>query len=421
VNVGSTWRLAWRNLGRNRKRTFLALAAIALGQFTLVFVNCMMAGWFEQVLETVTGPLVGHVQVHHAEWREERATDLTVGGFARARRELEALPEVSSVFGRAYAAVLVAPGEREAAPADAEPAMVVGVDVTAESGRGGVLESLSAEELPGEGRVVLGRVLANRLNLSAGRQIAVIGQDADGFPTSALYRVSAVVRANTEVVNRMGVVMGFNDASELLGLEDAVHEVVIQGRDHRLAEALAERVEKLPSLAGTEVLTWREAIPEIGTMLDMKTIFDVIFLAILFAAAAAGIANTMMMSTFERTHELGMLLAVGCRPGRVVRMILLESLILGLIGVLVGSVLGTIAVLITAETGIDYAALGGIGGGESLDFAYKGINFSYTIYPKFELRQVLYGLAAVTGTSVLASLWPAALAARLEPVEAMRS
>jgi ABC-type lipoprotein release transport system permease subunit len=417
----STLSLAWRNLGRNRRRTLLAVGAIALGQLTVVFVNCMMAGMFEQVLETVTGPLVGHVQVHHPEWREERAVDMAVEGLARARAELEGLPEVRGTLGRLYCPALAARGEKSDAPADAEPAMIVGVDVAAESGPGGVLESLDPADRPGGDGVVVGRVLAGRLELGAGDSLALVGQDADGFPTSGLFRVSAVIRSQAEVVNRLGVLMAFDRAAELVAMEDAAHEIVVHGRDHREAAALAERAAELPALSGTEVLTWRQAIPEIGVMLDMKGIFDVIFLSILFAAAAAGVANTMMMSTFERTHEIGMLLAVGCRPGRVVRVILAESLILGALGVAVGSLLGAAAVLITGHTGIDYAALGGIGDGEGLDFAYKGVSFSYVIYPKFELRHVLYGLAAVSATSVLASLWPAALAARLEPVEAMRS
>ena len=117
---------------------------------------------------------------------------------------------------------------------------------------------------------------------------------------------------------------------------------------------------------------------------------------------------------------LGMLLAVGSRPGRVVRMVLLESIVLGLAGVAIGSLIGAGLVLITSHTGINYAALTQAAG-EDMQVAYKGLEFSYMIYPKFEWRHVAFGVVAVTVTAILASLWPAALAARLEPTEAMRS
>ena len=416
----STLKIAWRNLWRNRRRTLLAVSAIALGQMTVVFVNCLMAGMMDQVVRTVVGPLVGHVEIQHPEWREEQAPELAVKNLAEVRREILAVRGVRDALPRVYGAVLAAPGERGAGPADADPAMIVGVDVAEESAAGGLLERLSPEELPGEGRVAVGHVLANRLGLATGRQLAVVGQDADGFPASGLFRISAVIRGKTDLVNRMGVVMDLGEAAKLLELEDRAHQIVIHGDDYRRAGELVERIRKLPALAGAEVLSWREALPELVTMIDVTGVFEFIFLGVLFAAAAAGIANTMLMSAFERTREFGMLTAVGCRPARVVRMIFLEALILGLVGAAVGSALGAALVLISGHTGIDYAALGGMSG-ESLDFAYKGISFSYIVYPQFSVEPLLTGFAAVTLTSVLAALWPAAIAARLEPVEAMRS
>ena len=414
----TTLRIAWRNLGRSRRRTLLAVGAIALGQLTLVFVNGMMAGMYEQIVQTITGPLVGHVQVHHKSWREERGIDLYIDKLSEVEAEIRSIPEVKSISARIYSAVLAASGEETGKPADAEAAMVVGVDVAVESKRGGILESLKPSQRPRTKEVVVGKILATRLNLTAGQQIAIIGQDADGFPATGLFRVKAVMRGNLDLINRMGIVMSMKDAGEFLAMPDQAHEIIVQGKDPRQAEELARAVKSLPLLEDTEVLPWRKAAPELAAIIDMKSWSDLIFMAILFIAAAAGIANTMMMSTFERTHEFGMLLAVGSRPMRIVRMVLVESIVLGVVGVAVGSLLGTALVLITSQTGIDYSALGGI---RAEDYAFKGLSISYIIFPKFEFRHVFFGLGAVTLTSVVASLWPAALAARLQPVEALRS
>lgn len=191
----STLRIAWRNLGRNRKRTVLAVSAIALGQVTLVFVNCMMAGMFADMLRTITSPLLGHVQVHHEQWREERAVDLYVDRRAAVTAGMCALPEVKSISPRIYSPVLAASGEKADEPADAETGMVVGLDVAQECREGGILESLAPDERPGGKRVVVGRVLARRLGIRPGQQIAVIGQDADEFPISDLFSVAAVLRS----------------------------------------------------------------------------------------------------------------------------------------------------------------------------------------------------------------------------------
>jgi putative ABC transport system permease protein len=413
----STLRIAWRNLGRRKRRTLLAIGAIALGQTTLVFVNGLMAGSFENMLQTITGPLVGHVQIHHSEWREERAIDLYVDGLSQARAQIKALPYVTTVLPRIFSPVLAASGEQQDQPADAEPAVIVGVDVDAESEKGGLLEHLKPEELPGERSVAVGKVLANRLGIEEGHSLAVIGQDADGYPVSDLFIVKSIISSTVDIVNTMGVVMPIAYAGELLMMPDQAHEIIVQSDDHRNAETIAASISALPELADAEVLPWRDAIPELVRLIDMKWLMDLGFLGIVFVAAAAGIANTATMSTFERTREFGMLLAVGSRPGRIVWMVFIESIVLGLAGVIIGSLLGSAAVLITSHTGIDYAALGGV---SAEDVSFGGLSISYVIHPKFEFRHILFGLCAVTMTSVLASVWPATLAARLEPVEAMR-
>jgi putative ABC transport system permease protein len=414
----TTLQIAWRNLGRNRRRTILAVAAIALGQLTLVAVNGMMAGMYEEMLRTITGPLIGHVQIYHKDWRDEQAMDLYIDNLDATRKRIESIDGVKSVSPRIYAPVLVAEGEKSDEPADAEAAMIVGLDVDVESRRGGILDDLDAGELPGSGGVVVGKVLANRLGIGVGQRIAVIGQDVDEFPVSDLFTVKAIIAGKTDVVNRLGIVMALADAGEFLGMPDQAHEILVQGDDYRDAEALADRINSIPGLEDASVLAWREAAPELVAMLDLKDWSDLIFVAILFVAAAAGIANTMMMATFERRRELGMLLALGARPRRIVRLVLVESIVLGLVGVAIGSVLGSAFVLITAQTGIDYGALGGVAGQE---IAYRGLNFSYIIYSQFEFRHIIYGLVAVTMTAVLAALWPATIAARLEPAEAART
>ncbi len=396
----------------------LAIGAIALAQCTLVFVNGLMSGSFNGMLETVTGPLVGHVQIHHPEWREERAVDFCINGLAATRAEIEALPSVKRASPRIYSAVLAASGEVSDEPALAEPAMVVGVDIASEVEDGGLLDSLPENELPGDRGVVVGKVLANRLGVTAGQLLALIGQDADGFPVSDLFQVKGIVSGNVDVVKTMGVVMSVADAGEFFVMPDQAHEILVHGDDYRDAETLTAEVASLPLLADAEVLSWREVVPLFVMIFDLKKWFDLVFLAIVFVAAAAGIANTAMMSTFERTREFGMLLAVGARPARIVGMVLLESVIVGLVGVAIGSVLGTAIVLITSHTGIDYAALGGT---DAEGVAFAGANISYIIHPQLQVRHIILGVCAVTLTSVLASLWPASLAARLEPVEAMRS
>lgn len=413
----STLQIAWRNLGRNRKRTLLAVTAIALGQFMIVFFGGVVKGMHKDWLDTITGPLVGHVQIHHAEWREERAVDLYVDHLAEVTARIKALPNVTSVSPRVYSGVLAALGEISDTPADAEPALIVGVDVDVESRPGGILESVARESLPGEGEVVMGKVLAKRLGAHAGDLVAVIGLDADEFPVSDLFTVKAVIQGDADIVNRLGMVMSLSAAQEFFMLPDQAHEILVYGEDPEEAEALAAQVSAIPQFADAEVLAWREAVPNLVRIMKLQSMADFMMTIVVFLAAAAGIANTMMMSTFERTPEFGMLLALGSRPVRVVRMIVFEAVALGLTGVAIGSLLGTAVVLVTSRTGLDFGAMGGMSGQE---VAFMGMNISYVFYPVFGFRPVVLGVIAAVVTAVAASAWPASLIARLEPVSAMR-
>jgi ABC-type antimicrobial peptide transport system permease subunit len=140
-------------------------------------------------------------------------------------------------------------------------------------------------------------------------------------------------------------------------------------------------------------------------------------LLLVLIAAAAGVANTMLMATFERTHEFGMLLALGAAPSRIVHMILLEALALGVIGAALGAALGGALVAWAHQRGIDYATL--TGGGPS-QLSVFGMNWSLRIYPRLAWIDFVRVVGAVMVTSVVASAWPAVRASRLQPARALR-
>ncbi|MBN2309417.1 MAG: ABC transporter permease [Candidatus Hydrogenedentes bacterium] len=408
----STWRIAWRNLGRNKRRTGLALLAIAVGQFALLATNGIMRGYVDNIRLAITGPMVGHVQVHAPEWREERALDLVISNVDEAAAAIRQDPAVLNAGARIYAPVLVAPEQ------DAYAAVVVGVDADVESQEFGLLSGLDAPLE--DGAVLIGYLLARRIGAEPGQEIAVVGQGADGSIANDLYTIRDIIKSPADIVNQTGIVMTMADAQYLLVMPGQAHEIVVRTTESGQAEALAARLAELPALAGTEVVDWKQIVPEIVLILDMVDYVGYFVLVLVLIAAVAGIANTLMMSTFERMHEFGMLLALGSRPSRIVHMIMIEAVLIGLLGVLVGTFLGYGFEFVTSGTGIDMASWGG-SGAEVEDLAFKGLNLPLHIFPRLEYSDSVLGLVAVTITSLLAAIWPATIAGRLEPMEAMRA
>jgi len=408
----STLRIAWRNLGRNRKRSSLALAAIALGQFVFLAVAALMHGYMGEFHASLTGPMIGHAQVHAPEWLDDRSIDITIDGVASVLDEVRADPAVEHVSARIYAPVLTALTE------EGFMSFVVGVDPVSESHDAGLLPGLDAAGLMGDGRVLAGSGFARRYDIEPGAELALVGQDIDGSIASGLFTVTEIVSSPVDIVNNLGIVMTLDDAGELLAMYDQAHEMVIHTRDLDLLDETVARLSALPALADLEILSWREIVPAMVTMFEMVDVMLLVILAIVFIAAAAGIANTMLMATFERKHEFGMLLSLGCGPGRLSRMITVEAVILGLVGVAIGTALGFGLLLITQQTGLDYAALGGAS--DSYEASYKGLHLSSLVYPRLYASDVLAGMVAVFLTALLSVVWPIMRIARMEPMEAMR-
>lgn len=409
--MGSTIRIALRNLGRSRRRTALALAAIAIAQLGVLAINGMINGRNVWMIDTVTGPLMGHVQIHAPDWREEMASDLVIDDLDAHLAAVRNVDGVAAAYARLYGPVLAAH------EIDGYAAVVVGLDPAAEAGPGGLLEGMPAEMLPHERSCVVGHTLARQHGIEIGDELALLGQAADGSFANDLVTVSAILTSPVELVDATGILVTLGTAQEIFVMPDQAHEITIRssgaGDD---AEALAARVGALPELAGLEVLPWRELAPELSAAVQQGAVMGLVVVFIVFVAAAAGVSNTMLMATFERRRELGMLLSLGTTPGRLVRIILVEAVALGLLGVLLGSVLGGLLVLWLHHLGVPLAP----GSGSDNASAY-GVMLNGTLRPYLDLADYVPGLVGVSVVSILAAVWPAAMTSRLEPVEAMRS
>jgi len=311
---------------------------------------------------------------------------------------------VDRATARLYAPVLVALGEM------GHVGMVIGLDLGGESGVHGLLAACPADRRPGPREVLVGSGMAEEMNLRPGQTLALVGQSADGAPASGLFRISGVIQTAVDAVNRRGILMGLPAAQSFLGMEDAAHEIVIHARDPGRLDVLVATLTRLPGLRDLELMTWDQLQPSMAGIIRMMDSMNGYILFLVLLTAAAGIANTMLMATFERQREFGVLLALGCRPQRLVRILLYESLVLGLGGVVLGLLVGGGLVAATARHGIVLAS--------GVDV--MGLNATVLV-PRIAGRAVGLSLIGVGLTSAMAAMWPARRIARLDPMAAIRS
>jgi putative ABC transport system permease protein len=154
------------------------------------------------------------------------------------------------------------------------------------------------------------------------------------------------------------------------------------------------------------VTTWGDLDPATKTRVDSFKYVLLFIALVLFLLVATGIINTMLMSVYERVREIGTMLALGVRRWQVTILFLLEATALGLISSIVGAALGLLIVQWLGRNGVTMPQPGGD---------------AIVIYPSMNASFLLTVVTFAVFGTILAALYPAWKAARLQPVEALRA
>ena len=408
------WILGWRNLWRNPLRTLLALLAIGIAQFVLIWIDSFLNGYEALIQKELTGPMIGDLQIHHPTYRRDPAIDKTLSGVDELESGLRDLPHVAQVLPRIYVPVLLSRQQ------EGEAGLVVGLDFSRENGPGNLLEGLTSDRFPGPREAVMGNGLAREMHIRPGDEVALMGQGSDGSIASELLKIKGIVSTASDPVNQNGLIMEISVVRALFNLENQAHELIIHTDGLVRPDDIRSRIHKMPGFGNLETMTWRELSPHLADLLNVFRGANLIVLTLVFVTTISGVANTLFMSTFERTHEFGMLLSLGCRPERLNRILLFEAMIQGILGGLVGTLCALLVVMHQSHGGIDLNSF--LPGNEQrLSLSIEGLKLTFVIFPKFSPIDPINGFAAILVTSMIACWIPARRMNRLEPAEALRA
>ena len=399
------FRLAWRNLWRNHRRTLIMLAAITLGVWAMIFMTALMRGMVSQMVADGISALPGHVQVHHPDYRDDPSianlipitdTELSArfedAGFVKWASRVRVPAVITSEYeSRGLTLLGIDP--------DTERDLTF-VDYDTVEGR-----FLNSSDDSG---VVIGRKLASTLNTQIGKRIVLMSQDPDNDIADRGFRVVGLFEANVQSFEENYLFAGKATVQKMLRIGDQVSEFVVLGDDYRDVEAEFEKVSQLVD-GNVEVKRWFELDPYLGTMLGVMDGFVLVWIVVIFLALSFGLVNTLVMAVFERVREIGLMLALGMKPINILFQIIVESLLLLAIGLAMGSALAWVSVQ-PIKDGIDVSIVG-----EGMDMW----GMSSVLYPELLLSDVVLANVVVLALGFLASLSPAWRASRYEPIEAI--
>ena len=398
-------RLAWRYLWRNHRRTIIMLGAIAVGAWAMIFMTALSRGMVEQMIEDGISVLPGHVQLHHPDFLddpsimnrvpltdEELAARFDDAGFiAWASRVRVPAVITSERASRGVTLLGIDPGAER-------PFSFV--DYEAVEGR--FLES------PADTGVVIGAKLANTLETRVGKRVVLMSQDPDNDIADRGFRVVGLFTADMPAYEERYVFVGKATAQKMLRIGQSTTEVVFVGDDYRNVEPIWEKVVAAVD-DDVDVRRWYDIDTYLGTMLRVMDGFVLVWVVVIFLALSFGLVNTLVMAVFERVREIGLMMALGMKPGMILGQIIIESLLLLAVGLAIGDLLAWASIK-AIEDGIDISAVA------------KGMEMmgaASVLYPKLLLKDVVLANVVVLILGFFASLSPAWRASRYEPVAAI--
>ncbi|MEM9623300.1 MAG: FtsX-like permease family protein [Pseudomonadota bacterium] len=401
--------LAWRNLWRNRRRTWLTIGGIAFAVWFLIFARSMQTGTFDIMIDNGARLLPGHLQIQHPNYAE----DSTVANSFHTAEAAETLADLSVAQGllhvsaRAQGFALVSVGERSFG------AQVIGVEPEIEVQWSGLAAmTRTGRYLAAPGEAVMGVVLARNLGLSVGDEFVLLGTASEGGIAALSSRLVGVFNTGNHALNRAVLQVHLDDFRDAWAMHPAeAHAMVgvansVTGSEHIAAQLSAA----LPELA---VLNWQDLMPEAQQTRDMKAVSTELLFYVIAIIVGFSVVTTFMMMVFERTQEMGVMIAIGMRPGFIRLQLQIEAMYVAVVGVLSG---GTIAALLSL-------ALRGNGIPVPGDMAeiYAQYNIPGRIVPEFDTNAAWSAsLLMLIGVQVAAFI-PALRIGRLSPVEAIRN
>lgn len=327
------FKLAWRNLWRNKRRTLITLASVF---FAVVLSTLMMSfkeGVYVNMIESMVGAYTGHVQVHAYGFWEDKTLDNALKYDHTLVEKLEKTGNLKGFAPRIESFALAAANEIT------KGALVVGVDPQLEKMNTSLHDRVMDGKYfeTGDDGALIGNGLAQYLKLSVQDTIVLIGQGYHGSSAAGKYPVRGIVKFGSPELSKQLVFLPIQSAQNLYGLNNMITNIVIQPEDPLNTTAL---VESLKSSLGAEfdVMNWEEMAPELVNMIETDRKEGYVFMLILYLVISFGIFGTVLMMLSERRHEFGVLVAIGMKRVILAITVFLEILIISILGAILGMI-----------------------------------------------------------------------------------
>jgi len=397
-------KMAFRDLLRNKRRSILSSLALGIGLALLLLMASVISGEMRFSMETAVKLQSGHLQVQSKTYDESRSSldyeDL-IANPEEIAGKIAALEQVAAATPRLIASGIIASKN------ETNGIRLIGIDPLSKANEPFQKEILSGEFLKADDRsgIMLGAALAKKMNLRAGDTVNLMVNTSNGDVDQQMFTIRGVYTTRTPAFDDYTVLIPITKAQAITRTEGRASLIYVLLHNAEQAEI----VSKALSSDQLQVKTYLEMNDMILQMEEFSRSYMIVIYLIVLAITATVIVNTLIMSVFERTREIGILSAIGMKGSRIMSMFFLESGFLALGGIIAGLLLGGAMVYYASTVGFYFGDVGA-----------TDLLIGERIYAYLQVNDAIVVTILAFVVAILAALYPAILAARLEPVEAMR-
>jgi ABC-type lipoprotein release transport system permease subunit len=397
------FKMAYRNLGRNRRRSVLSALALSIGLALILFIAAFYEGEMRSSMESTLRLDSGHIQIRAADYDPDKlsvAWEYLIENPQQIAGQVEALDQVQVATPRLIASGIVSVGE------ESSGVQIMGVDPASSANQpyqDGMVSGAFPAADDREG-ILIGVPLAENLGLKVGEQLNLLVNTANGTVDEQLFTVRGIFSTGVSTYDKSIVLLPLAKAQAFSGAENRASFIFILLKDRAQTDAVAAALQS----PDYQIKTWSELNEILVLMEEFANAYLMILNLIVMGVTATVIVNTLVMSVFERTREIGILTAIGMKGRQIIALFLAEASMLALGGLVFGLLLGWGISAYFGSVGIYFGDLG-----------LSGFYLGDRIYTYLTTQDMVNLTIMALIITILASLYPARLASRMEPVEAL--
>jgi|TARA_B110000881_G_scaffold29005_1_gene21535 putative ABC transport system permease protein len=405
--MGTIVKIAWRNVWRNKLRSFVVITSMVLGLWSGLFTVAMSKGINDQRVKSAIDTYLHHVQIHNPSFEYNFDINSSIKNPLKIVKELENNNLVKGYSSRIIISAMASTAH------GAEGVRVIGVDSKNENQFSDISKNIIKGNYFSKIKskpALIGQKLADNLKLDIKKKLSFTFVDDKGDLQRIKFKVEGIFKTANSIHDNGNIYVKKEDLNQLLIDNSIIHEVAILSNNIDDSDVLKHQLQSL--FPKSKVETWKDISPELGAAQGLMVWFFIIFMSIILLALSFGIANIMLMAVLERKRELGMLMSVGLNKTKIFLMILFETIFISFISLPAGIILSYIMISYYGQVGIDLSIVS-----EGLEaFGMKSMVYTHLPYDYYIKITIL-----TLFVTLISSLFPARRALKLDPAEAVRS